>query len=240
MKTVQVYTTTLAILIVALLLADVPAMAQRIKGNGNIKTQDRNVSGFTGLDVSGGFEVQVTQGNNEGLRIEADENLLDNIKTEVRNGVLHIYNEGNITTKNSMKAYVTVKELNSLDISGGVKVTGRSTFKPKAFKMDLSGASNIKLDLVTERLVADMSGASKIALTGRADVLLLNMSGASDVNAEDLEAKDVKVEASGASKVRVFAKESLAIDASGASQVRYKGSPSITSETSGGTKISKI
>lgn len=240
MKIVKFYSTTLSFFVLALMLADVPAMAQRIKGNGNIKTQDRDVSGFTGLDVSGGFEVQVTQGNNEGLRIEADENLLDNIKTEVKNGVLHIYNEGNITTKNSMKAYVTLKELNSLDISGGVKVVGKSTFKPKTFKMDLSGASTIKLDLVTERLVADMSGASKIALTGRADELLLNMSGASDVDAEDLEAKDVKVEASGASKVRVFAKESLAIDASGASQVRYKGSPSITADTSGGTKISKI
>ncbi len=240
MKIVKFYTTTLAIFVLALLLADVPAIAQRIQGNGNIKTQNRDVSGFSGLDVSGGFEVQVTKGNNESLRIEADENLLDNIRTEVKNGVLHIYNEGNISTKKSMKAYVTLKELNSLDISGGVKVIGNSTFNPKTFKMDLSGASNVKLDLMTSRLVADMSGASKVALTGKADQILLDMSGASDVDAADLEAKNVKVEASGASKVKVFAKESLAINASGASNVKYKGSPRITSDTSGGTRISKL
>jgi len=190
--------------------------------------------------VSGGFEVHVVKGNNEGVRIEADENLLSNIKTEVRNGVLHIYNDESISTKNTMKAFVTLKELNSLDISGGVKVIGESTFKPASFKMDLSGGSNIKLDLITKKLTADMSGASKVALKGSADEVYLNMSGASDVDAEELHAKDVKVEASGASKLRVFAEDSLAIDASGASHIKYKGSPSITSDTSGGTKISKI
>ena len=240
MKIVKFYTTTFAIFIFALLLADMPALAQKVKGNGNIKSQNRSVSGFEGLDVSGGFEVHVTLGNTESVKIEADENLLNNIKTEVRSGVLHIYNDGSLTTKNTMKAFITLKELNSLDISGGVKVIGNSTFKPKSFKMDLSGASNIKLDLQTQNLSADMSGASKVVLTGKADKLWLNMSGASDVDAASLEAKDVKVEASGASKVKVFAKESLNIDASGASQIKYKGSPSITSDTSGGTKISKL
>lgn len=240
MKITRFYTTTLAILAFAFTLAAMPAMAQKIKGNGNIQTQDRKVSGFTGLDVSGGFEVHVTLGNNEGVRIEADENLLENIKTDVKGGVLHIYNEESISSKKTMKAYVTLRELNSLDISGGVKVIGNSTFKSADFKMDLSGASNVKLKLDTNKLTAEMSGASKVALDGRADQLILDMSGASDVDAENLEAKKVRVDASGASKVKVFAKESLDIDASGASLVRYKGSPSISSETSGGTRISKL
>jgi hypothetical protein len=240
MKIAKLYSATLSIFVLGLLLADVPAMAQQIKGNGNIRAQDRNVSGYQGLDVSGGFEVHVTQGNNESLRIEADENLLDNVKTEVKNGVLHIYNAENINTKNTMKAYVTLKELNSLDISGGVKVVGMSAFRPKTFKMDLSGASNVKLDLMTDKITAGMSGASQIALTGRADQLILNMSGASKVDAENFESNKVKVKASGASTVKVFAKEVLDINASGASHVRYKGSPSITSNTSGGTRISKL
>lgn len=240
MSIAKFYTTTLAVFVLSLMLVDLPAMAQRIKGNGNIKTENRKVADFKGLDVNGGFEIQVTLGNNESVRIEADENLLGNIKTEVKKGILHIYNEGSITTKNKMKAYVTLRELNSLDISGGVKVIGKSTFKVPEFKMELSGAANIQMALETTKLTAGMSGASKITLTGRADNLSLNMSGASNVNAEDLEANIVSVDASGASKVRVFAKESLNIDASGASHVAYKGSPSITSETSGGTRISKL
>ena len=93
MKTIQFYMTTLAVLTIALLLADAPLMAQQLRGNGNIQTQDRNVSGFEGINVGGGFTVELTQGNKESLRLEAEENLLDNNKKELRNGVLHIYNE---------------------------------------------------------------------------------------------------------------------------------------------------
>ncbi|MHC2990352.1 hypothetical protein OB13_01645 [Pontibacter sp. HJ8] len=241
MKSIKFYTITLAMLAMALLLAHLPAMAQRhIKGEGEIKSQNRDVSGFKGIDVSGGFAVELTQGSKEGVRVEAQENLLSNIKTEVRNGVLHIYNDGSISTNKGMKAYITVRELNKVSISGGVKVTGNSTFKADAFDLDLSGGSKVTLAISTKKLNADMSGASKVELTGRADEVMMDMSGASNVDASELEAKNVKIEASGASKVRVFAKENLDINASGASNVAYKGNPSITSDVSSAAKISKM
>ncbi len=224
----------------AFLFLNVAAFAQNIRGNGNMQTQDRKVSNFKGINVGGGFTVELTWGNNESLRIEAEENLLGNIVSEVKNGVLHIYNEGSISTNKGMKAYITLRELNSIDISGGVKVTSNSTFKSNAMEFDMSGASSIKLAIETRSLEADMSGASKVELTGRADEVKWSMSGASNVNAEDLEAQKVNVNASGASKVRVSASESLSINASGASNIAYKGTPSITSDVSGGTKISKL
>lgn len=225
----------------AFLFLNVAAFAQNnIRGNGNMQTQDRNVSNFKGINVGGGFTVELTQGNKESLRIEAEENLLGNIVSEVKNGVLHIYNKDGISTNKGMKAYITLKELNSIDISGGVKVTGNSTFRSNAMALDMSGASSVKLAIETKSLKADMSGASKVELTGRADEVRWSMSGASNVNAENLEAQKVDVNASGASKVRVFASERLSINASGASNIAYKGTPSITSDVSGGTKISKL
>lgn len=240
MKIIKFYTTSLAVLVMALLLVDLPLMAQHLRGNGNIQTQTRKVSDFKGIDVSGGFTVEITQGSSESLRLEAEENLLDNIKTEVRNGVLHIYNDKGITSSKGMKAYITVKELNKIDISGGVKVIGKSTFKTNTMNIDMSGGSKVALAVDAKQLKMDMSGASKVELTGKADELIMEMSGASNVDASELEAKDVKVGASGASKVKVFAKDSLAIDASGASAVYYKGSPSITAETSAAAKISRL
>ena len=241
MKIIKFYTTTVVLLVLALLLVDLPALAQRdIKGEGDVKSQTRNVSGFKGIDVSGGFAVELTQGNKEGVRIEAQENLFENIKTEVRNGVLHIYNEGGISTNKGLKAYITVKELNKINISGGVKVTGNSTFKTDAMNMDLSGGSKVTLAIDTKKLDADMSGASKVQLTGRADEVDMDLSGASSLDATELEAKRMEIEASGASKAQVYAKDVLNINASGASKVAYKGSPSITSDVSAAAKISKM
>jgi len=240
MKIVKFYAVTVAVFVMSLLLASVPLMAQQLRGNGNIKTQNRNVSGFEGINVSGGFEVEISQGNNEGVRLEAEENLLDNIKTEVRNGVLHIYNDKSLSTNKDMKAYITVKELRSVNISGGVKVTGNSTFKADKFDLDMSGGSNVKLALNTKLLTAGMSGASKVELSGQADEVNMDMSGASKVEAADLVANRVKIGASGASKVKVYAKDALDINASGASTVYYKGSPTVNTDVSAAARVSKL
>jgi hypothetical protein len=238
----NIYKRILPMIVLALLLANLPALAQRqqIKGEGEPVSQNRSVSGFKGVNVSGGFAVEITQGSKEGVRLEAQQNLLDNIRTEVKNGVLHIYNENSISTNKGMKAYITVRELNKIDISGGVKVTGKSTFKANAFDLDMSGGSKVTLALNTKKLRANMSGASKVELSGKADDFVMNLSGSSSVLATELEAKNVSVEASGASKVKVFAKDNLRVSASGASKVEYNGTPSVTTDVSGASKISKM
>ena len=240
MGTFHFYVTTLALFVSALLLAETPVRAQQTKGNGDIQTQTREASDFTGIDVSGGFAVEITQGKNEEVRLEAEENLMSQITTEVKNGVLHIYTTGNIMTSKGMKAFITIKELESIEISGGVRVKGNSTFKTSTLKLDLSGGSKITLAMQVKTLRAEMSGAAKAALSGRADNVELDVAGASRINAEELEAKHVKVEASGAGKVNVFAKETLEIEASGAARIGYKGSPGITSETSAAASVSEL
>ncbi|GAB3194929.1 hypothetical protein ABID22_000055 [Pontibacter aydingkolensis] len=237
MNILKFYATSLTLM---LMLVSQPLLAQQLRGNGNMQTQDRKAAGFTGIDVSGGFSVEITQGSNEGVRLEAEENLLDNIKTEVRNGVLRIYNDKSLSTSKGMKAYITVKELNKIDISGGVKVVGKSTFKTNAMTLDMSGGSKVMLAVEAKQIKADMSGASKVELKGKTDNLTMEMSGASQVDASELAANDVKIGASGASKVKVHADKTLHIDASGASAVYYKGTPSITSETSAAARISRL
>ncbi|GAB3825356.1 head GIN domain-containing protein [Pontibacter rugosus] len=241
MRIKKLQSAALAIFALAFLLMNTPAVvAQSLRGNGKIATQNRNVSGISGIDVSGGFMVEVTQGSNEGVRLEAEENLLDNIKTEVRNGVLHIYNDKSLSSSKSMKAYITLKDLKSIDISGGVKVVGNSTFKSPSLKIDMSGGSSVKLTVDTKEIKADMSGASKVELTGKTDVMTMGMSGASKVDATALEANEVRVQASGASNVKVYANKTLDINASGASVVYYKGSPSITSDVSAAARVSRL
>ncbi|ARS37068.1 head GIN domain-containing protein [Pontibacter actiniarum] len=237
----KIYTATFGVFALAFLLFSTSAVtAQSLRGNKQMTTQNRKVSGIKGIDVSGGFVVELTQGSNEGVRLEAEENLIDNIKTEVRNGILHIYNDKSISTNKGMKAYVTLKDLERIDISGGVKVTGNSNFKTPSLKMDMSGGSHVKLTVDTEKINADMSGASKVELLGKADVMHMEMSGASRVDASELEAREVKVQASGASNVKVFAKEALDINASGASAIYYKGSPNITSDVSAAARVSRL
>ncbi len=240
MKRINIYFVALVAFALAFLLPDTSLQAQQLHGNGNLQTQEREVSGFDRIDVSGGFVVELVQGNRESLRLEAEENLLGSIKTEVRNGVLHIYTKDGVNTSKGMKAFVTMRKLSGMDISGGVKIIGKSPFRMDALKLDMSGAAKITMEINAKELDADISGASRLELTGRADQVKMDLSGASKVEATGLEVKVLKAEASGASKMKVYAKESLEIDASGASAVYYKGSPRITAETSAGARVSRL
>ncbi|OKL40795.1 head GIN domain-containing protein [Pontibacter flavimaris] len=241
MKINHLHKAALGLMFLAFTLLNVPgAMAQSLRGNGKVATQNRSVSGIKGIDAGGGFVVELTQGSNEGVRLEAEENLLDNIKTEVRNGVLHIYNEKGVSSTKGMKAFVTLKDLESISISGGVKVIGNSSFKSPSLKLEMSGGSNVKLTIVTEQIKGNLSGASKIELVGKTDELTMQLSGASKMEASELEARQVSVQASGASSVKVFAQEGLDINASGASAVYYKGSPSITSDVTSAARVGKL
>ncbi|MER2997445.1 head GIN domain-containing protein [Pontibacter populi] len=240
MKNFTAHMAIIVSFVIALALLSGTIIAQDVKGNGTLKTQTRKVADFEGIKVSGGFIVEIKQGKQEELRIEAEENLMDNIKSEVKNGVLHLYTEGSFNSRKGIKAFVTVSDLNKIDISGGVKVTGLSTFKANTFDLGMSGGSHVTLAIDANKLDVEMSGGSKVALSGHADDLEMNMSGAASVDTRELIAKRVKVESSGASSVKVHATENLVINASGASHVAYAGSPKIEAQTTAASRISKL
>jgi len=52
-------------------------------GSGNVIRQERKVSSFNGIEVSGVFHVDLTQGTTNSVIVEADDNLMDIIRTEV-------------------------------------------------------------------------------------------------------------------------------------------------------------
>src|SRR5665647_107445 len=82
----------------------------------------RDITPFSGIKVSGGIDVYLSQGDDYSLAVSAsEEKYRDNIKTEVRNGVLVIsYNEhfGRNSWDKKLRAYISFKTLESLEGSG--------------------------------------------------------------------------------------------------------------------------
>jgi hypothetical protein len=212
-----------------------------IKGSGNKVSENRQISSFVGLDVSGGFEVVLTQGSQNSVSIEADDNLMKEIITEVRGGELNIYTKGNVYPSNKMIANITFVNLEDIDISGAVKVTATNNLKFNRLTIDGSGASNVNFTAEMNALDADFSGASTVNLSGKANQLSVECSGASKLYLSEFQTESASLELSGASYAEVWVTEKLSIEASGASDVRYKGEPKdINSDTSGASKVRKL
>lgn len=236
MKTVKDY--SVAIMIMAIVMLSCNVVGER--GNGNVVKQERKVESFNAIDVSGAFEVYLSQGTNQSVFVEADENLLPMIRTEVRGGTLMIGNEKPIRNSKSLKVYITVPELKSIELSGAVNLTSQNKLSFTELGLEISGATETNLELAVQKLEINSSGGSKMRFTGMANKVDLDVSGAADIQAYDLMAEVVSVNISGAGDAEVYATKELYADVSGAASVRYKGDPAkVDSNVSGAGSVKK-
>jgi hypothetical protein len=190
----------------------------KIKGSGNIKTEKREVSDFSNVKAGGAITVEITAQKEFAVEVEADDNLLEYVKTEVKGDTLKIYSEGRISTRNPIRVRIAMPNIESFDVSGASS----------------GSLTNVK----NESLTIDASGASKIKVEGEAKVLNVDLSGASRLDAENLKAENVTVDASGASSATVVAINEINAEASGASNIRYIGEPkNVRKNPSGASSI---
>lgn len=204
------------------------------KGDGDVVKEDRSVSGFTSIEVSGAFTVYLYQGKSEALTVEADKNLMQYIVTEVNGDKLEIYTRKKTIQKfTKMNIYLTFEELEMIDISGAVAIIGEDKMSFDELAIDGSGASEILLNMDVSVFRADFSGASEIELSGEAKTAQFELSGASEIDAYDFIIEHCELDVSGASDARIHVTGNLEVDVSGAASVKYKGSPQLNSDVSG-------
>ncbi|HVF46676.1 MAG TPA: head GIN domain-containing protein [Pyrinomonadaceae bacterium] len=190
-----------------------------VKGSGTAASEKRELNGFHAVEVGGIFHVEITAQKDFGVEVEADDNLLRYIKTEVRGGKLSIEMDKKVSSKHTMKIRISAPDIDELEVSGAANVTVND-LKNTGINVDSSGASKIKIAGETAKLIVDVSGATK-------------------VDAGDLKSENATVEASGASHVDVNVTGQLRADASGASKIVYSGSPAnVEKKSSGASHIS--
>ncbi|RXQ95120.1 DUF2807 domain-containing protein [Ancylomarina salipaludis] len=209
-----------------------PVLADGVRGNGKVTTENREVSNFTGIKVSGAFTIYLTQDENCSLKVVVDENIQDLIKTEVRNDVLYIKNEKSIHDTKKMELYIGFKNLHFIKASGAISLKNENSLKFDELEIEINGASSAKLELTANKLSIDNSGASSISLKGTVKELNIDISGAGSVNAVDLKASEAQVDISGVGTGKVYVEDKLKVSISGIGSVKYKGDPAITSDIS--------
>jgi hypothetical protein len=215
---------------------------KRIRGSGNVVTEARNVSNFTGVDVSGAVHVFVKQDSFFSAKVEVDDNLQPYVVVREEGGVLYVHQERNtsLDATHDIKVYVTLPVVEDLEVSGASRIISDNVLSSgDNIEISVSGASNVDLKLKYPRVSADLSGASSVFLTGQTKELIIEGSGASHAKCFDLLSENVNVDISGATDAEVFASVKLDAEASGASHVKYKGGASVSQKSSGAGSVKK-
>jgi hypothetical protein len=209
------------------------------RGSGNVITEERQVSGFDSVALSGVGEVFITQGDEESLTIETDDNLMRYIETEVRNGTLELGLARNAIPipSRSIIYRLSVVDLTGLDSSGAgsFEIDRLDTDR---LKVTLSGAGDIRIDsLRAADLEIQASGAGNIQAAGAVERQEIDLSGLGNYNAPDLESRTASVRISGVGNAVVWVVDTLDVEISGAGNVDYFGSPEVTRDISGAGKV---
>jgi len=93
------------------------------KGNGVVTSETREITGdFTVVSASEGLDVYVTDGNEFEITVEADENIIDLIATDIKNDRLRIHAIENIG-RATKKVFVTLPEISGLKSSSGAHLS---------------------------------------------------------------------------------------------------------------------
>jgi len=210
--------------------------------------EPRNLSGFHVIKISNAFTVYISQGNEDAVAISASKaEYREKIITKVENGVLIIrfdddkkFWKGWNGDKTKLKAYISVKKIDRLDVSGACDVFFEEGISSEDLIVRLSGASDLKGKIDAKKLSFDISGASDATISGNAAELSVEASGASDFKGFDMTTNYCTAEASGASSVNITVNKELNAKASGASSVRFKGEGLIRDiKTSGASNVTR-
>ncbi|MEH6514466.1 MAG: head GIN domain-containing protein [Maribacter arcticus] len=216
-----------------------------IKGNGNNVTIERSTGDYEGIAVSGWFDVDLVAGNEGKVTLQGEENLLEYIITEVKDGKLVIKTEKGVNLKTSswkseIRIIVPVESINSVSMSGSGDIVGKTKIKSDKFSTAMSGSGDITLDIESNSLSASMSGSGDITLSGNTKDFDATISGSGDIEAYNLEADNVSATVSGSADIQVTAKKSIKARVSGSGDISYRGNPEkVDTKTSGSGDISK-
>lgn len=228
-------------LLFTLVLSLITCIGMAATGNSD-KTEIRKVSSFNGIKVSTGIDLYITMGTVEEVKIVAEDDIIDDLITEVKDGTLRIYmkqsnnwfnwNIGNQTRK----AYVTVKELKKIDASSGSDVQSENMLKGENLEVKASSGSDVTLDIYYKNFSLNISSGSDVKISGKTKNFKAEASSGSDIKAQNLESSICRVSVSSGSDASVNVTDELYAKASSGADVRYYGNPKVKDidESSGG------
>jgi hypothetical protein len=229
-----------------LLLAVFPAFTQQVINDPN--AEKRTVGSFHGVDVSTGITVILTEGSTEEVAVSAaTTEFRDKIVTKVENGILKIHYDtklGSINKKKEskyLKAYVSYKTLDQLDVSTGAEVEIKGTLQASSLKLKANTGGIVNGKVAIKLLDVDQNTGSRITVTGKADNMEIKGDTGSKFMGEGLETNTCSAKTGTGAAIFITVQKELNVKASTGGYVKYKGTGGIRDvKTSTGGYVSKI
>ncbi len=209
---------------------------------GPTSSEVRNVSAFTSINYKLAGTLYIDQGNNSTVRVEAGNNTISNIRTEVIDGALTIDTTAPTLTLQTINIYVSTNNasnVSAITSSGAGSVTCNVPLTANNLRLELTGTGSMDAPVNVTQLNALISGVGSMQLRGNATNMNAQVSGIGSLNAYDLQTNVSSVTVSGTGSAQVTAQQSLTATVSGTGSINYHGSPQLSQSRTGTGSINK-
>ena len=195
-------------------------------GNGNVVSEERDTDeDFTKIKASEGLDVYITQSNTTSIEVEADENIISLIATDINNGVLTIHAKENIGRAKSKKIHVSLPVIDKIVSTSGADVYSTDVLVVENLQVKSNSGADIKIEVEAESVTCSTSSGADIKISGTADSLKADASSGSDIQAKELQVKSCNASVSSGADITVYTSDKLVANTSSGGDIHYYGNP---------------
>jgi hypothetical protein len=240
MTTTKIYTTILSLILLTVAACDKEDRC--IRGEGDVKSKTVTLSEFRGVDLRLPGNVEIIKSNISKVEIQARENIIDLIRTDIVSGNLRLDMDNRcVKGKTDMSFKVYTPELGYLRVAGSGNINSPEEFPQRDWNLYIDGSGDINARINGLRTEATISGSGSMHINGNTNEFATRISGSGNIRAFDATTKMLTANISGSGNIEATVSETLSATISGSGNIRYKGQASVTNvNISGSGKLVKV
>lgn len=236
---------------------------ETVRGSGNVVEEAREVSGISGVHLATIGDLTITLGDTESLRVEAEDNLMEYIETDVFSGKLRIKIQENVrlNTTRPIRYYLTVTGLDSIEISSTGDIQAPD-LEAERFSIRISSTGELEMgDLVANTVSIRISSSGDVVMgvlnadnleidissTGNLDIAGgevetqdISISSTGNYRAQDLASDEADVRLSSSGSATIWVRDRLTARLNSSGNLHYRGSPTVNSSTNSSGDVIQI
>ncbi|MDA3894361.1 MAG: DUF2807 domain-containing protein [Salinivirgaceae bacterium] len=201
--------------------------AQIIRGNGAVRNDIRDLTGYNEIVAQGKFTLILTQGEKEGVRIETDENIIELFQTRVDKKKLYITMLANIRKSEGLNVFVSIKELTSLILLDEIVLKSETVIHFDELSIFSGGMSQLNIELFAATLDVELTDGTYAYLEGYTETLIAEIHDETELNALGLQTDFCNIKSTGLTEVMIDVQKELNLLVTGGSNLYYSGEPVI-------------
>lgn len=205
------------------------AQWKSINGNGKMTTETRTTSDYDVIKCAGNMDYILVSGTEGNITLEGEENLLEHIITEVKDGKLIVKTEKgkNLKPSNNKTVKITIpfKDISKVSLAGSGDLWNEDTIATDNLKVSLAGAGDVVLDLNASSVEGSLAGSGDLTLKGKTNDFKVRLAGSGDIDASNLQADNTDVSVTGSGDAEVVSNQTLKARVTGSGDIDYIGNP---------------